>query len=163
LRRLLTLCVNAALEPESNEEESDMGKLLGFAAGIAAVVITAPASAGTPEEAFVGIPNANPAVGFSGQPAPGFAGSGANFGVGIHVGAGDWHSGDHRFNRRHGGGTSSNGIWVNGGQWALHNNQSFKSDSYNDWWHDQPWRSQPAWVRNNTACRAYWSGGGWRC
>ena len=38
------------------------------------------------------------------------------------------------------------------------------SDSYNDWWHDQPWRSYPRWVSKNEDCqRLWWSGGGWRC
>ena len=123
-----------------------MGKLLlGIAASIAAIAIAAaPAAAGTPEEPFVGYPAAKGAVGT-------FAGGG------FHVGIGQPGFGDHRR------GGDGGGIWVNGGQWAQYNNQSFKSDSYNDWWHDQPWRSQPAWVRNNTSCRAYWSGGGWRC
>jgi len=36
--------------------------------------------------------------------------------------------------------------------------------SYNDWWHDQPWRSYPRWVTKNEDCqRQWWSGGGWRC
>ncbi len=130
-----------------------MGKMwLGFAAGIAAVIVTAPAGAGTPEDPFVGFPNANATVGFSGQPAPGFAGGG------VHIGIGHPGFGDHRFDRRRGGG-ASHGIWVSGGQWAQYNNQSFKSDSYNDWWHDQPWRSQPAWVRNNQNCDRQWFAG----
>ena len=134
-----------------------MGKmLLGLAAS--AVIIAAPAAAGTPEEPFVGFPNANPTVGFSGQPAPGFAGGGLVVGFG-HPGFGNHHSG--RFGR--GSGATSNGTWVNGGQWALYNNQGFRSDSYNDWWHDRPDRAYPAWVRNNNPCRPYWSGGGWRC
>jgi hypothetical protein len=50
------------------------------------------------------------------------------------------------------------------GQWALYNNRSWESDSYNDWWHDQPWRSFPRWVSSNQECkRMWWSGGGWRC
>ena len=123
-----------------------MGKmLLGFAAGIAAAVVAAPAGAGGPDYPFVSVPN-NGTVGFNGN--------------GVHIGIGP--GSDHRFDRR-GRGDVSTGIWVNGGEWARHNNQGFKSDSYNDWWHDQPWRSQPAWVRNNQSCRTYWSGGGWRC
>ena len=51
-----------------------------------------------------------------------------------------------------------------GGEWALYNNRSWESDSYNDWWHDQPWRSYPRWVTKNEDCqRQWWSGGGWRC
>ena len=55
------------------------------------------------------------------------------------------------------------GVWINAGEWARYNNEAFKSDSYNDWWHDRPDRAYPAWVRNNQPCRPYWSGGGWRC
>jgi hypothetical protein len=58
----------------------------------------------------------------------------------------------------------STGTWVDGGEWALYNNRSWESDSYNDWWHDQPWRSYPRWVSKNEDCqRQWWSGGGWRC
>jgi hypothetical protein len=138
--------------------------LLGLAAGIAALAVTTPAAAGTPDEAFVGIPNAKGTVGTLGF------GTGGGFHGGIgHPGFG--HPGfgfgfdDGRFDRRRRRGDVdvSVGTWVNGGEWALYNNRSFESDSYNDWWHDQPWRSQPAWVRNNRDCRRYWSGGGWRC
>jgi len=39
-----------------------------------------------------------------------------------------------------------------------------RHDSFNDWWHERPWRAYPAWVRNNQRCeRLWWSGGGWRC
>lgn len=55
------------------------------------------------------------------------------------------------------------GVWISAGEWARYNNEAFKSDSYNDWWHDRPDRAYPAWVRNNQPCRLYWSGGGWRC
>jgi hypothetical protein len=55
------------------------------------------------------------------------------------------------------------GNW-HGGEWALYNNRSWESDSYNDWWHDQPWRSYPRWMSSNQGCqRKWWSGGGWRC
>jgi hypothetical protein len=122
-----------------------MGKLLlGFAASIAAMGVVTPAAA-APEAAI--------------------AASSGNFaGVNVHVGesrsifVGGFRD-DRRFRRRGGDG----GIWISGGEWAHYNNRAFQSDSYNDWWHDQPWRSQPAWVRNNQDCRAYWSGGGWRC
>ena len=58
----------------------------------------------------------------------------------------------------------STGTWIDGGEWALYNNRSWESNSYNDWWHDQPWRSYPRWVTKNEDCqRQWWSGGGWRC
>ena len=51
-----------------------------------------------------------------------------------------------------------------GGEWALYNNRSFESDSYNDWWHDRPDRAYPRWMSNNQDCqRQYWTGSGWRC
>lgn len=53
-----------------------------------------------------------------------------------------------------------------GGEWALYNNRSWESDSYNDWWHDRPDRAYPRWVRNNRDCdpeRMWWSGDGWHC
>ncbi len=53
-----------------------------------------------------------------------------------------------------------------GGEWALYNNRSWESDSYNDWWHDRPDRAYPRWVRHNQGCdpeRMWWSGDGWHC
>lgn len=52
------------------------------------------------------------------------------------------------------------------GEWALYNNRSWDSDSYNDWWHDRPDRAFPRWVRHNQNCtpdRMWWSGSGWHC
>ena len=40
----------------------------------------------------------------------------------------------------------------------------WRSDSFNDWWHERPSRSYPAWVARNKDCqRLWWSGGDWRC
>ena len=62
------------------------------------------------------------------------------------------------------GSCGSTNTWIDAGEWALYNNRSWESDSYNDWWHDQPWRSYPRWVTKNEDCqRQWWSGGGWRC
>lgn len=133
-----------------------MGKmLLGMAAAIAgSVIFASPAVAGTPEDAFVGIPNANP-------PTTAIAG-GVQFGLGggFHTGFGHGGFGDGDFKgvRRHRGSGASHGVWVNGGQWAQYNNEAFRSNSYNDWWHDSP-RSQPAWVRNNQDCSRQWFAG----
>jgi hypothetical protein len=131
-----------------------MGKmLLGLTAAIAVMAITTPATAGTPEEPFVGIPNAKGAVGTLGfDPTVG--------GGGFHVGIGHPGFGDNRFDRGRGhGGSSDLGIWVNGGQWAQYNNRTFESDSYNDWWHDRPDRAYPAWMRNNRDCARQWYAG----
>lgn len=121
--------------------------LVGAAAAMAAIAI--PWGSAQAKEPFVGFPNANASP-------PAFGGGGFQLGVGAGFD-------DRRFDRRRRHGDGTLGVWVNGGEWAHYNNRSFQSDSYNDWWHDQPWRSQPAWVRNNQGCRAYWSGGGWRC
>ena len=68
---------------------------------------------------------------------------------------------DHRGRR---GSCGSTNTWIDAGEWALYNNRSWESDSYNDWWYDQPWRSYPRWVSKNEDCqRQWWSGGGWRC
>jgi len=40
----------------------------------------------------------------------------------------------------------------------------WRANSFNDWWHERPWRSYPAWVTRNQNCeRQWWSGGGWHC
>jgi hypothetical protein len=40
----------------------------------------------------------------------------------------------------------------------------WRSDSFNDWWHDRPDRAFPRWVAGNAKCeRLWWSGSGWRC
>ena len=68
--------------------------------------------------------------------------------------------------RRGGSGSCdiSVGTWYSGGEWALYNNRSWESDSYNDWWHDRPDRAYPRWMSTNQDCqRQWWSGGGWRC
>ena len=122
-----------------------MGKmLLGLAAAAAAMAGAAPAVAGTPEEPFVAIPNVNGAVGtFNGaiNVHPGFGGHGNSFGRG-----------------------GNGGLWVNGGEWARYNNQSFASDGFNGWWHDRPDRAYPAWMRNNQDCSRQWfAGNALRC
>lgn len=41
---------------------------------------------------------------------------------------------------------------------------AWRHDSFNDWWHERPHRSHPAWMSRNQNCeRVYWSGGGWTC
>lgn len=36
---------------------------------------------------------------------------------------------------------------------------AWRSDSFNDWWHDQPNRSFPRWMQNNQKCEREWWGG----
>ena len=41
---------------------------------------------------------------------------------------------------------------------------AFRSNSYNDWWHERPERSQPRWLTRNGGCqRMFWTGAGWSC
>ena len=48
--------------------------------------------------------------------------------------------------------------------WALYNNRSWEPESFNDWWHERPWRAYPRWLQNNSNCdRLWWGGGVWRC
>lgn len=120
-----------------------MGKmLLGLAAAIAVTAVTTPGSAATRAENGVTIV------------------SGSNGGsVGFRRQKTDFTNEIGRDRRR----GDEIATWVNGGEWALYNNQAFSSNSYNDWWHDSP-RSQPAWVRNNQDCaRPYFQGNVLRC
>ena len=111
-----------------------MGKMLLGLVAIAASGLAAPASA-------------DPGFASQGAPPPTVFSGGGN--------GGNHHGG------RHNGGL---GIWVNGGEWARYNNQTFASDSFNDWWHDRPDRAYPAWMRNNQDCAKLWySGGTLRC
>jgi hypothetical protein len=112
-----------------------MGRMLLGLAGIAALALAVPASA---DPGFVPqgpLQGAAPPSGFSG-------------------GGGHGHHGGGR-----GGGGGGNGVWVNGGEWARYNNQSFASDSFNGWWHDRPDRAYPAWMRNNQDCARQWYAG----
>ncbi len=118
-----------------------MGKmLLAIIGGTAAIGLAAAANAGPQDVPFVGVPNANSAVGT-------FGGSfGGHTGFGKH--------GFNSFGRSAGG-----GVWVNGGEWARYNNPAFQSGGYNDWWHDRPDRAYPAWMRNNQNCQRQWYAG----
>jgi hypothetical protein len=74
---------------------------------------------------------------------------------------------DHHGMRRDGGCDAFGWSYVDG-QWALYNNRSWDSDSYNDWWHDRPDRAFPRWVQEQrggpcTEDRMWWSGSGWHC
>jgi hypothetical protein len=41
---------------------------------------------------------------------------------------------------------------------------AWKSDSFNDWWHDRRDRSYPAWMARNRDCqRMWWDGSVLRC
>ena len=42
-------------------------------------------------------------------------------------------------------------------------NRSWDYDSFNDWWHERPWRSYPRWMTSTSCDRLWWGGGSWRC
>jgi hypothetical protein len=69
---------------------------------------------------------------------------------------GQRHDGQHRrFNQ--------SVVLDNWGYYDSDINRSWEPDSFNDWWHDQPWRSYPRWMQSGS-CDRIWSGGGqWRC
>ena len=74
---------------------------------------------------------------------------------------GDGFGSDFRVDRRrvrgHGG-----DIFL--GDWEYTGNQVWRSDSFNDWWHERPDRAYPAWVQRNRDCqRKWWSGDSLRC
>jgi hypothetical protein len=127
--------------------------LLAAAGSIAAIAVCAGGaqaqewnSSGHRSGAFVGVP----ADGGSLQ-------NGARFGFGC--------SGDRcrRSNRNRGGRTDVVLDWY-GGEWAAYNNRSWEPTSYNDWWHEEPWRAYPAWMRRNQDCQRPWfSGDTLRC
>jgi hypothetical protein len=97
-----------------------------------------------------------------------FVGQSFNCGEGVRDGtviAAGNADGDHR---RGGGmrrGCNSNVVmdWY-GGEWARWNNRTWEPTSYNDWWHEEPWRAYPAWMRHNQDCQRQWfSGDTLRC
>ncbi|HUE79769.1 MAG TPA: hypothetical protein VMN38_09070 [Sphingomicrobium sp.] len=54
------------------------------------------------------------------------------------------------------------GIFIYDRDWQ--GDTAWRATSYNDWWHERPWRSYPRWVSNNQGCERMWQGGGvWRC
>jgi hypothetical protein len=111
--------------------------LLGLAASIAAFAIPAsPALADGSRGPFVGRPTASP-VHFPGSTI-------------------DTRRCRHRDRCRVDAGFVSD---FYGGEWALYNNRSWESDSYNDWWHDQPWRAYPHWMTHNQNCERRWFAG----
>ena len=113
------------------------GLLLGVAASLAAITLAAPAGA--------------QALAFNGQSSPFFSG-------GFGSGSGDGFRRDGRRHSRRG----DNGVFIYDREYQ--GDTAWRATSYNDWWHERPQRSYPAWMSRNQNCeRLYWSGGGWRC
>ena len=117
--------------------------LLGLAAPLAAVLVPA-----APAQAL--------------DPAASQFADGAAAGVTVHRG-GDRrdrrHDRDHRRDRHRGFGDA---VFIYDRDWQ--GDTAWRANSYNDWWHERPWRSYPRWVRSNQDCERVWQGGGaWRC
>lgn len=103
---------------------------------------------------------------------PGPAAAPAPVGVATpaHVGnlAGDWRRGhpDRQRQRGHDRILVVN-HWAWGGAMSHDPASAWRPNGYNDWWHDQPWRSYPRWVQQQGGgCppeRMWQSGGVWRC
>ncbi|HEU5286059.1 MAG TPA: hypothetical protein VFU20_06055 [Sphingomicrobium sp.] len=121
--------------------------VLGFAAPLAAVALpAAPAVALDPA-------------------SPQFT-VGAAAGVTVHRGQpgrfdrGFRRDGDRDDRRRHRGGDDF--VFIYDRDWQ--GDTAWRANSYNDWWHERPWRAYPRWVRSNQDCERVWQGGGtWRC
>jgi hypothetical protein len=116
--------------------------LLAAAGALAAVVLSSAPAQG---REFRG--GSAPVVGQQGFACNGFVRDGRSF-----------HSGDRMRDRR--AVCNSDVVMdVYGGEWALYNNRTWDSDSYNDWWHDRPDRAYPAWMRHNEGCQRMWFAG----
>jgi hypothetical protein len=129
--------------------------LLGFAASLAAIVPAAPAAALDP-------PGTQFTAGAAGVTV--HRGRPGHFGGGFgdhrsYARDGDWQDGGHH-RRRHRGGDVI--FFIYDREWQ--GDTAWRADSYNDWWHERPWRSYPRWVSSNANCERVWQGGGvWRC
>ena len=101
--------------------------MLGLAAS-AAATLTSPAGAVDPDrQAFVG-----------------------NSGVTVHSGfGGGRHDRDFRRNRR-----SGDGVFYYDRDYQ--GDTAWRSDGFNDWWHDRPERAYPRWMLGNQNCERQW-------
>ena len=112
------------------------------AAGLAALAIGAPVAA---ESAAAG--------------PPAFASRDGGFHGGFGTGH-RRHDGRHsrHFDRGFGG-----AAWIDYDR-EYQGDTAWRSNSFNDWWHDRPDRAYPRWMQNNPDCERRWSdGAGWRC
>jgi hypothetical protein len=132
--------------------------LLAAAGSLAALALPAPAEAQSWGQAGL---TAGPA--FAGVTV--HRGGPSGFHGSFGSGRGDFKR-DHGDRRRHD--RRRDREFFVGGPWGYYDDQdrTFEPDSYNDWWHERPWRSYPRWVQNNQNCEAdrmWWSGSGWHC
>ncbi len=105
------------------------------------------------------------ATAFLAVPAPAEAQSRGSPGFSASSG-GPSSIGDARFGRRDGDRrdrrrSRDGDIFI--GEWPQQGDTAWRSESFNDWWHDNPSRAFPRWVQSGNCERMWWSGGGWRC
>jgi hypothetical protein len=104
--------------------------LIGAAATIAAIAIPGgPATAADTGGGFVGIPSAS-----------------------VNSGFGNGFRHDRRRNR----GLDGAILYYDR---EYQGDTAWRSDSFNDWWHERPNRSYPAWVLRNQDCQRKWRDG----
>lgn len=87
-------------------------------------------------------------------PAPAAADSrsGTTFTVGS--GGGNHGGFDRRDGRRHRG--NDDGVFIYEDYREYQGDSLWRSDSFNDWWHDRPDRAYPRWMLNNQNCEKRW-------
>lgn len=79
-----------------------------------------------------------------------FTGSGSSsHGVVVFGGSNGDFRRDHRRHR-----DSDGDIFI--GEWPQQGDTAWRSDSFNDWWHDRPDRAYPRWMLNNQNCEKRW-------
>jgi hypothetical protein len=91
--------------------------------------------------------------------------------AGLHVGGstgGTAHNGRHHDRDRHDRrrNRDSDGVLIASWDREWQGDTAWRADSFNDWWHERPWRSYPRWVQDKHDCepdRMWWSGSGWHC
>ena len=95
------------------------------------------------------------------QSAPGMQFS-ARSGSGHHGGGFDRRDGRRHDGRRDDGrrhrGHGDDVVYYDGYR-EYQGDSAWKSDSFNDWWHDRPDRAYPRWVANNQNCERKWFAG----
>ena len=79
----------------------------------------------------------------------GFTGSNGSPSHGAVVFGGN--NGDFRRDHRRG---RSGDVFI--GEWPQQGDTAWRSDSFNDWWHDRPDRAYPRWMPNNQNCEKRW-------
>ena len=116
---------------------------------IATLAIVAPASA-----------DAQSASGLQFSARSGSGNHGGGFGN--HDGRRDGRHDGRRDGRRDRG--NGDGVFFYDNYYEYQGDSAWKSDSFNDWWHDRPDRAYPHWMVANQNCdRMWWGGGTWRC